>query len=403
MLRNPRFEKRAIANYILAHDVSSFRYIESNNNNPNNNANNNYAIMNYESDNADINNNKINLLRQEDPWSPPHSSPNLGTSGVHKAPIPPNFKPVAPVPPGSVIPTTVTPANESISKLSIKTPENQDYINIKSLRSSYANYVPSMQNNSLPLRIPSSGASLLDIFADHTDLSYTDFEERISNLLQADKIYIKSLLPVLLNRTDNLSRGQIGLAKYKISKNLVLHLSLWFNPIVSESKHDIHAWHLSEIFAITKNKWFHGFCTAKEASDKLKDRPEGTFLMRFSSQPPQYALDVKDQDGVKHWRIEQRGKNCYILSAGTKAKEYKSLPHLVQVHSHESLAEFMGSERSFLKSPCSRKGYDETWKEFKALYATSKFRTSDDPIMDDFISPHIFKRHMTDIKLTWAD
>lgn len=57
-------------------------------------------------------------------------------------------------------------------------------------------------------------------------------------------------------------------------------------------------------------RWFHGFLGSTEAQKALKGKPDGTFLIRFSTtNPGSYALTVAYSSTVGHWRISCDKKN----------------------------------------------------------------------------------------------
>ncbi len=55
------------------------------------------------------------------------------------------------------------------------------------------------------------------------------------------------------------------------------------------------------------NSWFHGDVSSQEAQELLSGQPEGTFLIRFSSQPGCFAASyVAAHNEIKHALIQVR-------------------------------------------------------------------------------------------------
>jgi hypothetical protein len=79
--------------------------------------------------------------------------------------------------------------------------------------------------------------------------------------------------------------------------------------------------------------WFHGYLSADNAKILLQDRPEGSFLFRFSGNPSCYSLSVSHSGEVTHWRISTRKTTDFdppLFSIDDVA--YPSLKDLVIYH-----------------------------------------------------------------------
>eukprot|EP01098_Paradermamoeba_levis_P013787 TRINITY_DN6372_c0_g1_i1.p1 TRINITY_DN6372_c0_g1~~TRINITY_DN6372_c0_g1_i1.p1 ORF type:complete len:241 (-),score=52.89 TRINITY_DN6372_c0_g1_i1:336-1058(-) len=70
---------------------------------------------------------------------------------------------------------------------------------------------------------------------------------------------------------------------------------------------------ISEIAEIVSQPYFHGFISATDAKVLLDPASKGSFIIRFSSNKKFYCLDVKDDNQVRHWRIERLGKHKLSL------------------------------------------------------------------------------------------
>ena len=84
----------------------------------------------------------------------------------------------------------------------------------------------------------------------------------------------------------------------------------------------------------SNNRWFHGHITKHESLEVLGDRPEGTFLIRFSSIEGYYCLSLVNQKylnlqqkknhAVQHHRIPHN-ESGYIF----KKQNYETLTDLI--------------------------------------------------------------------------
>lgn len=104
-------------------------------------------------------------------------------------------------------------------------------------------------------------------------------------------------------------------------------------------------------------RWFHGFLSASQARERLQNEKAGTFLLRFSSVPPHFALDLQDGFRVRHWRVEHRLKERKL---SIFKDEYESLQQIVDVHSMKPLRLASGSPSTLLREGLSRVAWDMT-------------------------------------------
>lgn len=132
---------------------------------------------------------------------------------------------------------------------------------------------------------------------------------------------------------------------------------VWFTPL--EAKHEteyenpgsvskanpIAGYDFDIIYAICSPQWFHGFVGSTDAQKALKGKPDGTFLIRFSTtNPGSYALTVAYSNTVGHWRISCDKKNFEPPTFSIDGRHYKSLDDVVQTHR-------FGREPLQIKSP----------------------------------------------------
>ena len=88
---------------------------------------------------------------------------------------------------------------------------------------------------------------------------------------------------------------------------------------------------ISDIADIVEPKWFVGFMNADTAKALLNRRPVGSFLLRFSSAPPNFALSV-NYGSVGHWRITVEQSSQMVVYR-IDGRPYKSLYDIVETHS----------------------------------------------------------------------
>lgn len=131
----------------------------------------------------------------------------------------------------------------------------------------------------------------------------------------------------------------------------------WFTPldVKTETEYEnpgsvpktnpVAGYDFDVIYSICSPQWFHGFLGSTEAQKALKGKPDGTFLIRFSTtNPGSYALTVAYSSTVGHWRISCDKKNYETPTFSIDGRHYKSLDDIVQTHR-------FGREPLQIKSP----------------------------------------------------
>jgi hypothetical protein len=80
-------------------------------------------------------------------------------------------------------------------------------------------------------------------------------------------------------------------------------------------------------------EWFYGYVSRKETSRLLESTQCGTFLVRFSTSPGDFAIDFKDERGsISSIKVEtDREQNGYCIREGNELKLYPSLAALIKV------------------------------------------------------------------------
>jgi len=117
---------------------------------------------------------------------------------------------------------------------------------------------------------------------------------------------------------------------------------VWFSPLCvlesiyqtsSNDNSNSDGYDIETIVDICSPSYFHGFLGSSEAQKMLKGKPDGTFLLRFStSNPGSYALSVAYTGTVGHWRIQCDKPSQSTPSFKIDNREYKSLDHIVNTH-----------------------------------------------------------------------
>eukprot|EP01098_Paradermamoeba_levis_P016791 TRINITY_DN9297_c0_g1_i1.p1 TRINITY_DN9297_c0_g1~~TRINITY_DN9297_c0_g1_i1.p1 ORF type:complete len:579 (-),score=136.63 TRINITY_DN9297_c0_g1_i1:52-1788(-) len=119
----------------------------------------------------------------------------------------------------------------------------------------------------------------------------------------------------------------------------------------NDNKDTEEGYRFSEIAAIVSQPFFHGFVSATDAKQMLDAAPKGTFIVRFSSNKKFYCLDVKDDNQVRHWRIERIGKAKLQLPGHT----FPSLADIIKFYEKQPLVLQNGSLACCLGAPLQRR------------------------------------------------
>ncbi|KAM7142525.1 suppressor of cytokine signaling 2-like isoform 1-T7 [Molossus nigricans] len=99
---------------------------------------------------------------------------------------------------------------------------------------------------------------------------------------------------------------------------------------------------------LSQSGWYWGSMTVNEAKEKLKEAPEGTFLVRDSAHPGYLlTISVKTSAGPTNLRIEyQDGKfrlDC-IVCVKSKLKQFDSVVHLINYYVQICKEKLTGTE-----------------------------------------------------------
>jgi len=186
------------------------------------------------------------------------------------------------------------------------------------------------------------------LFSQKQSLHWDEFRTASAKLFRARDEDLEKIRPILAS--ENLQVSACQFAK----------LLRWFTPLVPETSPEqfilngklsspsspAFMWRISDIAKLMSQPWFHGF--ELDSHHVLQQCAPGTFLIRFGSQPPHFALALKDQsiNTVVEWRVlAQRGR---VRLADTDA--FSDLYHLVDAYSMNTP---QGASCS-LQVPCPR-------------------------------------------------
>jgi len=141
-------------------------------------------------------------------------------------------------------------------------------------------------------------------------------------------------------RDDDLEKLKHVLAgsKTMVTSSLFAKLLRWFTPLVPEvdsgnatiPHSPSFVWRISYIARLASQLWFHGF--ALDSHHTLSQCAPGTFLIRFGSQAPHFALALKDQstNTVVEWRVLSTRAGVRLDNEG-----FRDLFHLVESYTNQ--------------------------------------------------------------------
>ncbi|XP_053305859.1 SH2 domain-containing protein 4B [Spea bombifrons] len=95
--------------------------------------------------------------------------------------------------------------------------------------------------------------------------------------------------------------------------------------------------------------WFHGIISRENAEELLKNKPEGSFLVRVSEKIWGYALSYRQQSGFKHFLVDASGD--YYSFLGVDPNRHATLTDLVDFHKEEVITSTGGE---LLVEPCGQ-------------------------------------------------
>ena len=101
--------------------------------------------------------------------------------------------------------------------------------------------------------------------------------------------------------------------------------------------------------ALATQPWYHGRITRETAEERLNKQKPGCYLVRHSARGPGcYALDVKYQEGIRHFLIE-KSSDLYEVSGSNK--QFHSIPSLLSYYTMNPLS---AADMEILTRPCHK-------------------------------------------------
>eukprot|EP00027_Filamoeba_sp_ATCC50430_P012341 CAMPEP_0168563464 /NCGR_PEP_ID=MMETSP0413-20121227/12691_1 /TAXON_ID=136452 /ORGANISM="Filamoeba nolandi, Strain NC-AS-23-1" /LENGTH=770 /DNA_ID=CAMNT_0008595001 /DNA_START=99 /DNA_END=2411 /DNA_ORIENTATION=- len=121
----------------------------------------------------------------------------------------------------------------------------------------------------------------------------------------------------------------------------ILKKDSWKNFVryfpVRYSKDEPNTFTLVEIGKIVSQPWFFGEASHSKSKELLKDKPAGSFLLRFSKEPGSYQLSLSSGESTAHVRIAFQ-ENRYMI----ETREYDSLESLMNIHKENPISTLYG-------------------------------------------------------------
>eukprot|EP01087_Luapelamoeba_hula_P021520 TRINITY_DN7544_c0_g1_i1.p1 TRINITY_DN7544_c0_g1~~TRINITY_DN7544_c0_g1_i1.p1 ORF type:complete len:591 (-),score=120.13 TRINITY_DN7544_c0_g1_i1:88-1860(-) len=85
---------------------------------------------------------------------------------------------------------------------------------------------------------------------------------------------------------------------------------------------------LDTIAATFAKEWFYGPLSESEANSLLTTQNNGTFIVRFSSDPGSFTLTTKTREGLSHYRILHKAGGPYVIGG----QEHASVDAVLKEH-----------------------------------------------------------------------
>jgi len=118
------------------------------------------------------------------------------------------------------------------------------------------------------------------------------------------------------------------------------------NEISTQVRHLQEEWgRQQELTPLHKQDWFAGQIDIKTATERIKNLPTGTFLVRNrkTENNEDFALDLKARTGVKHMKIYvENDENCGKVYSFSPARNFSSLVQLINYYRSNDLLENFG-------------------------------------------------------------
>ncbi|VDM47772.1 unnamed protein product [Toxocara canis] len=95
-------------------------------------------------------------------------------------------------------------------------------------------------------------------------------------------------------------------------------------------------------------EWYQGSLERREAENRLRGTPDGTFLVRFSNTQQKYVVSISFNGDVKHTKVEQSVDNKVYLDESTM---FGSIVELINYYREHNLRESFETLNTTLRQP----------------------------------------------------
>eukprot|EP01118_Nematostelium_gracile_P015413 TRINITY_DN6173_c0_g1_i2.p1 TRINITY_DN6173_c0_g1~~TRINITY_DN6173_c0_g1_i2.p1 ORF type:complete len:778 (+),score=161.64 TRINITY_DN6173_c0_g1_i2:127-2460(+) len=194
-----------------------------------------------------------------------------------------------------------------------------------------------MRSERTNANFPRSGGSSFQ--RQYTPPSLMSVEDKVGQVFNGGDSAAWKPFSERLAQATGVSVAKIEKARYVLESapNVVNRMdwekfASWFFPL-SGPQNPNGGWSMDHILEIVSLPYFHGFMDMKDAQKTLKGIPEGTYLLRFSTQQSYYTLSVSYSGTVGHWRIQTEKKPGQRPEFKVETRSYDSLEHVVMTHS----------------------------------------------------------------------
>jgi hypothetical protein len=158
-----------------------------------------------------------------------------------------------------------------------------------------------------------------EIFGSESKIPLQLFKELFKTALNARDDEVQEFLPYVI---DDENEEEASASKFRAFCDCFYPLGPDMTPHPSER--------VFTIVEILRMPWFHGRISHEEAEKRLRDKPKGTFLIRFSSnRPATFVAAAVGVDGTIQQALIQFDKDDYYKPLWDGHRQYYALVNFV--------------------------------------------------------------------------